>query len=392
MMTLFITVGVSVVLWHAIPMDWLKKRPEIRMKPVLFSHLPGWGTTDVLPSFTAFEASCHVFLNTPPDHPVGNDRIHLRARDWLPVCLAAQQLPSPHTSNQIITFFQTWFEPIEFVDGKPLPGFFTGYYVPSYRGSLTKSSAYPIPVYGVPRDLITVPLNAFNPAFKRRQPLVGRLVDGNHLVPFYTTKAIDQGAISETAPVIAWVASRIDRLFLQIQGSGMITLPDHSLMHLQYAAQNGAPYTAIGAVLIQQGVMTKEVVSMQHIRTYLETHPDQIKPVLNKNKSFVFFKPSKQAGALGTQGIVLTPGYSMAVDLNWIPMGVPIWLNTTVPDQHQRNANKMQRLMIAQDTGGAIRGPVRGDVFWGSGEQAASMAGKMRQSGSYWVFLPRKRA
>lgn len=389
MITLFTTAGIAVVLWHAFPMDWQKKTSEIHIKPVRFSRLPGWGSTDILPSFTVFKASCHVFLNTQPEHPVGNDHIHLTAQDWFPACRAAEQLPLPHTSNQIHDFFQTWFEPIEFVNNKPISGLFTGYYVPAYRGSLTKSSTYPIPIYGVPRDLITVPLKAFNPDFKRQKPLVGRL-KGHRLVPYYTTKAIDKGAISETAPVIAWVASRIDRLFLQIQGSGIIKLADHSLLNLQYAAQNGAPYTAIGAVLIQQGIMKKEVVSMQRIRRYLEAHPDQIKPILHKNKSFVFFKPSKETGALGTQGIALTPGYSIAVDSNWVPLGVPIWLNTTVPTPHHQNATPMQRLLIAQDTGGAIRGPVRGDVFWGSGTQAASIAGKMKQSGSYWVLLPRK--
>ena len=163
-------------------------------------------------------------------------------------------------------------------------------------------------------------------------------------------------------------------------------------MALGYASQNGASYTAVGRVLIQQGVMTKDKMSMQGIRHYLESHPDQIDSVINQNKSFVFFEKLSDDLAVGVQEIPLTPGYSLAVDRRWVPIGVPIWLNTTRPAYQKNQQKKLQRLMIAQDTGGAIRGMVRGDVFWGAGDKAADIAGKMNNTGYYWVLLPKHSA
>ena len=165
-------------------------------------------------------------------------------------------------------------------------------------------------------------------------------------------------------------------------------MPDGGNLYVGYSAENGAPYTAIAKVLIDKGVMTKDNASMQHIRKYLESHPSQIDNVLNKNKSFVFFKAQKAKDALGSQGVPLTPGYSLAIDKKWVPMGAPIWLNTTSPDKKAEKDNKFQRLMVAQDTGGAIKGMVRGDVYWGAGEKATTIAGMMKNKGHYWLLLP----
>ena len=157
-----------------------------------------------------------------------------------------------------------------------------------------------------------------------------------------------------------------------------------------YDAQNGQPYTAIAGVLIKEGTMTRDNASMQGIKRYLEAHPQQMHRVLNQNKSFVFFRKMAQNVALGSQGVSLTPGYSLAIDREWIPMGTPLWLNTTRPDSNNPDKTKpMKRLMIAQDTGGAIRGKIRGDVFWGGGDRATSIAGHMKNSGHYWLLLPR---
>lgn len=235
---------------------------------------------------------------------------------------------------------------------------------------------------------MTIDLGLFIPHMKNRK-LVGR-ISGNKMVPFYTREEINKGAIKDTAKVLLWIQSPIDRLFLEIQGSGIVELEDGSRVFVGYDGQNGAPYTAIAGVLIKKGIMTKHNASMQAIKRYLEAHPKEMDKILNKNKSFVFFRKLSLEGALGSQGVALTPGYSLAIDREWIPMGAPLWLSTTRPDSKDPNVNKpMQRLMIAQDTGGAIRGKVRGDVFWGGGEKATLIAGHMKNEGHYWLLLPR---
>lgn len=361
---------------------------EIRLNPVSFSSLPGWKKTDLLPSFSTFQTSCNVFIKQSPDKTVGSEFVALKAKDWLPACNAALELPAPHTSAQLRAFFQTWFDAFEFHDGKPVQGLFTGYYMSTLKGSLTKTKQYHVPIYGVPNDMVSVNLSLFDPAFKNRK-IMGRVNDKNNLVPYYTRAQIDKGAIKEKAPVIAWVDNEIDRLFLEIQGSGVIELADGQSLYVNYAAQNGAPYTSVAGVLIHQGVMTKDNASMQRIRSYLTEHPKAIRPVMNQNKSFVFFEPLKKNVALGSQGTELMPGYSLAVDLKWVPIGVPVWLNTARPDMNSAKNHPFRRLMIAQDTGGAIRGPVRGDIYWGSGDKAMKIAGRMKNPGQYWIFLPK---
>lgn len=383
-----IFLAVLFLLWKPSVHFLKSKNTEIQLQTVSFSQLPSWGKTNLLPSMTAFQVSCNFFLKAPPEKIVGSDLIHLNARDWRPACEAAAMLKTPHTQKKIKRFFETWFEPVEFYNEKPLTGLFTGYYVPLVKGSLTRTPRFNIPIYAVPNNLITMTPHDFDPTLKKK-PLVGRMIDGNRMVPYYSSEEIDQGAIADKAAVIAWVDNRVDRLFLQIEGSGRIELPDGSILNINYAGQNGAPYTAIGSVLIKQGVLTKETVSMQTIRAYLKAHPEQVSPILNANKSFVFFKASEQLDALGAQNVPLTPGYSLAVDQNWIPLGVPIWLTTTRPDAYHEKEHPFKRLMIAQDIGGAIRGPVRGDIFWGAGEKAANIAGKMKQTGIYWMLLPK---
>jgi membrane-bound lytic murein transglycosylase A len=361
---------------------------EIRLNPVPFSKLPGWGTGALLTSFSTFQDSCKVFIKQPPEKIVGSEFVELKVKDWLPACTAAFKLPLPHTSEQIRTFFQTWFDAFEFHDGKPVQGLFTGYYMSTLKGSLTKTNQYNVPIYGLPDDLISVNLNLFDPSFKNKK-IMGRVNKKHSLIPYYTRAQIDRGAIDGKASVIAWVDNEIDRLFLEIQGSGVIEMSDGTSLYVNYAAQNGAPYTSIAGVLIKQGVMTKDNASMQHIRHYLAEHPSEVRSVMSTNKSFVFFEPLKKNAAYGSQGTELMPGYSLAVDLKWVPIGAPVWLSTVRPSEHSEKKHLFRRLMIAQDTGGAIRGPVRGDIYWGAGKKATSIAGKMKNPGQYWLLLPK---
>jgi membrane-bound lytic murein transglycosylase A len=363
------------------------QKPASMFRPVTFKQLPGWQSADLKKSLVTFQTSCRAFVKQNPEQVVGTDHINLQVKDWQPACYAALKI-NPVTENDAKSFFQEWFSPVEFFDKETGPGLFTGYYVPTIKGSYTKSKEFSVPLYETPDDLITSDLGLFFNDLKNRR-VVGRLVKSK-LVPYYTRAQINAGALKGKANVLVWINSPIDRLFLEIQGSGLIELEDGSRLSVGYDAQNGMPYTAIAGVLIKKGVMTKDNASMQAIKRYLTEHPKQLHPVINQNKSFVFFRKMGQDIALGSQGVSLTAGYSLAIDKQWIPMGTPLWLNTTRPDSNSPDKSKpMQRLMIAQDTGGAIRGKIRGDVFWGAGERATLIAGHMKNSGHYWLLLPK---
>ncbi|MFI4918820.1 MAG: murein transglycosylase A [Legionellales bacterium] len=367
---------------------WLYLAPaKPTFRQVTFEQLPGWKTAAFKKSLLAFQVSCRTFIKQDPSRIVGTEQIELQAKDWQPACYAALKM-NPVTEQTAKHFFEEWFVPVEFYDSKLIRGLFTGYYLPLLKGSYTQTDEFHVPIYELPKNLVTVDLGLFLPQLKNNK-LVGR-IEGNKLVPFYSREQINKGAIKDTAQVLLWVNSPIDRLFLEIQGSGIVVLEDGKRIYIGYDGQNGAPYTSIASVLIKKGIMTKENASMQGIKSYLETHPEQIDQVINQNKSFIFFRKLVLDAALGSQGVALTPGYSLAIDRQWIPMGAPLWLNTTRPDSKNPDMNKpMQRLMIAQDTGGAIRGKVRGDVFFGGGDKATLIAGHMKNEGHYWLLLPR---
>lgn len=359
---------------------------KIDLKAKEFNDLPGWDKSDPRVSLKAFKTSCKAFLKQHPEKPVGSKHISLQAKDWQPICKAARLIDdqSQHAAKH---FFETWFSPVIFHDKTPVNGLFTGYYMPLLKGSLTKTKQYSVPIYGVPSNLIAVDFGRFDSDLKHHRRAFGR-VKNKSIIPYYTREQIVNGSIDNVAPIVAWIEHRVDRQFLEIEGSGVIELDDGKKVTVGYAAQSGAPYTSIAKILIDKGVLTKDNASMQRIRKYFKDNPDQIDTVLNQNKSFVFFDRHPREEALGSQGVPLTPGYSLAVDRKWIPMGVPLWLSTTRPDQ-QAHETPMERLMIAQDTGGAIKGPVRGDVYWGTGDEAIFIAGHMKNRGYYWLLLPK---
>jgi membrane-bound lytic murein transglycosylase A len=363
------------------------KKPTLMFRAVNFNQLPGWQTADLKKSLEAFQTSCRAFMRQNPEQVVGTDDITLQVKDWQPACNVALTI-NPVTESAAKSFFQEWFYPVEFFDKETGPGLFTGYYLPSIKGSHKKTKEFSIPLYETPDDLIISDLGMFFNDLKNRR-IVGRL-EKRKLIPYYTRAQINQGAIKGKAKVLVWINSPVDRLFLEIQGSGVIELPNGKNFYIGYDAQNGLPYTAIAGVLIRQGVMTKDNASMQAIKRYLTEHPEEMDKVIDQNQSFVFFRQMNEGVALGSQGVSLTPGYSLAIDKQWIPMGTPLWLSTTRPDSAHPDKNKpMRRLMIAQDTGGAIRGKIRGDVFWGGGERATMIAGHMKNPGNYWLLLPK---
>lgn len=372
--------AVSTYLWWPTPSKTL-------FRQVSFEQLPGWHHARFAQSLKTFQVSCRAFLRQDPERVVGTEGIDLKAKDWQPACEAALKI-SPVREKKAKQFFQKWFLPVEFYENQPVRGLFTGYYMPLLKGSYKKTKEYSVPIYQVPDDLVTIDLGLFIPHLKSKK-IIGRL-EGKRILPYYTRKAINQGAIKDKAKVLLWVQSPIDRLFLEIQGSGIVEFKNGQRIYIGYDAQNGAPYTSIAGVLIKKGVMTRHNASMQAIKRYLEAHPQQMDAVINQNQSFVFFRKLNIDAALGSQGVALTPGYSMAIDREWVPMGAPLWLSTSRPDSRDLDANKpLQRLMIAQDTGGAIKGKVRGDVFWGGGDKATLIAGHMKNEGHYWLLLPR---
>ncbi len=360
--------------------------PKHVFRQVPFEHLPGWKTASLIQSFKTFQISCRTFVRQDPERVVGTEHIELKAKDWQPACQVALKIHSP-TAKKAKQFFQQWFKPVEFFDNKPVKGLFTGYYMPLLQGSYKRTEEFNVPLYQVPTDMVTIDLGLFIPSLKNKK-IIGRF-DGKRILPYYTRHEINHGAIKKTAKVLVWVKDPIDRLFLEIQGSGIIEFADGKRIFVGYDGQNGAPYTSIAGVLINKGVMTKDNASMQGIKRYLNAHPKQLDKVIDQNKSFIFFRKLNLDAALGSQGVALTPGYSMAIDREWVPMGAPLWLNTTRPDSKEpENSKPLQRLMIAQDTGGAIRGKVRGDVFWGGGDKATLIAGHMKNEGHYWMLLP----
>lgn len=338
---------------------------NVALKQVSFAQLPGWSTVDVHKSLTAFKKSCETFLKQNPKKSVGSTHLNLKAKDWHPACKAALKVNALYEKDAK-KFFKKWFYPIEFTRHEPVKGIFTGYYMPSLKGSLTKTKQYTIPIYGVPKNLSW---------HSRRHR-------------YFTRQEIDNGALKNKAPIIAWVNSPVERLFLGVEGSGIIRLPNGNL-YLGYAGQNGAPYTSVGNVLINRGIISRDKASKKAIKTYLEKNPQKGTTIMHKNKSFVFFQKLDESIALGAQGMALTPGYSLAVDNRWIPLGAPLWLATRVPVGQTDTDKNFQRLMIAQDTGGAIHGIVRGDIYWGSGKRAAYLGEHMRNHGRYWLLLPK---
>ena len=303
---------------------------------------------------------------------------------WHAVCGVAAALAEP-TRATVLRFFETNFTPYQVVnpDGTD-SGLVTGYYEPLVHGSRKRSTRYHVPVYGVPDDLLVIDLAEVYPELKNMR-LRGRL-EGRRVVPYFNRAQIDNGSAPVAGKEIAWVEDSVELFFMQVQGSGRVKLDGKDTIALGYADQNGHPYRSIGRLLVERGELPLEKASMQGIKTWAKQNPAKLQELLNSNASYVFFRemPRDLPGPLGALGVPLTARRSIAVDARCVPLGAPVFLATTIPNSRE----PLNRLMVAQDTGGAIRGAVRADFFWGFGEEAAALAGRMRQSGKMWVLLP----
>lgn len=332
--------------------------------------LPDWQATDLLPSWPAFLQSCRALKNKP---------------GWQAACLRAGELAQPDNAA-LRAFFEEQFTPYQVFnpDGSP-QGLVTGYYEPKLTGSRVMTERFRYPLYAAPDDLLIIDLGEVYPQLKDLR-LRGRL-QGNRVVPYYNRAEIDGGKAALQGRELFWVDNAVELFFLQIQGSGRIDLPDGSLVKVGYAEQNGHPYISIGRKLVEMGELRIEEASMQGIKQWAEQNPAKLDALLAQNPSYVFFRelPNGLSAPLGALGVPLTEAYSLAVDARTIPLGAPVFLATTYPN----SAEPLNRLMLAQDTGGAIRGAVRADFFWGFGELAGAQAGRMKQTGQMWVLFPK---
>ena len=312
-----------------------------------------------------------------------------KAKHWRPFCaaLSAADLADGKALRQLL---QQWLAPLQVVDGNRRSGLFTGYYEASLRGSRRRHGIFQIPILGPPADLISVDLGAFRAAWRGRK-IAGRVAAGR-LLPYADRAAIEAGALADRGLEIAWVDDPADSFFLHIQGSGRIALDDGTDMRVGYAAQNGHAYSAIGRALVDSGAITRSEISMQTIRGWLSSHPDAARTLMQSNASYVFFRELSGGGPVGAGGSVLTPERSLAVDRKWHALGVPVWFDGQVPDADAAAGSakrRLTKLMVTQDTGGAITGIIRGDVFWGHGDRAAAIAGRMQGQGRLWLLLPK---
>jgi len=339
------------------------------IRQAAWGDLPGWRADDPSRAWEAFVASCRALA---------------RQDAWRDICAVAETINSPDrdTARRFFEFNLTPFQLVQ-ADGSE-DGLITGYYEPLLRGSRKPSTRFRHPLYGLPDDLLVVDLTGVYPELKGMR-LRGR-IEGRRIVPYYDRAQIEQGRGALGGREIVWVDDAIELFFLQIQGSGRIALDSGETVRVGYADQNGHPYRSIGRLLVERGELPLERASMQGIKAWARANPGKVADLLNQNASYVFFRelPAGTAGPPGALGVPLTPRRSVAVDPGFVPLGAPVYIATTWP----LSSRPLNRFMLAQDTGGAIRGPVRADFFWGFGNEAAREAGRMKQPLRMWVLLP----
>ena len=347
------------------------------LSPVTFGSLEGWQDHDHEGARLVLRRSCREMLEQGAgfSRPV---RYGGSPSSWRNACLAAFE------SGHARSYFERVFRAYRVHDrGRP-QGLFTGYYEPEVEGSRTRSAKYHVPIYRRPADLVSFKEDDGSLAY-------GKLVDGKP-APYLTRRDIEEGALDGQGLEIVWLHDWADAFFIQVQGSGRVRLAEGGMLRLSYAAKSGRPYTGIGGLLVQRGALSENMMSMQAIRQWMALNPREARELMWENKSFVFFREvdleDSALVALGAQHVQLTPRRSLAIDRSLWMFGTPVWLDTQVPADEGSRVVPFRHLLIAQDTGSAIKGLARGDVYWGFGEAAAAMAGPMKSPGAMTVLLP----
>jgi membrane-bound lytic murein transglycosylase A len=339
---------------------------KIDLEPVSFAELPGWGEDDHAAAFRALLSSCH-------------------ADPELPYSAAAILLGENLGEAAARRFFEDLYTPHR-IKGAPAPGLVTAYYEPEVKGSRERTGAFQVPVYARPADLITVIAETERARFNDR--ITGFRDTAHGQVPYYTRAEIWDGALQGRGLELLYLDDPVELFFMQVQGSGVVRLPDGSRIRLTYAGKNGHPYTSIGKLLVERGKIAKGAANMETVRAWLRADPARGRALMEENRSYVFFAEFEGSAPLGAEGVPLTPGRSLAVDAAYHRLGLPIFV--AAPELGGERGRPFRRLMIAQDVGSAIRGPERGDIFFGTGEEAGVLAGRVAHQARFFVLLPKR--
>jgi membrane-bound lytic murein transglycosylase A len=342
---------------------------------ISWDELPGWNEDHHAEAWPALLQQCKVLPRKKPQ--------------WEKLCLDAETLGDidDETARR---FFESRFSPHRIIptnkkDGSPGTGLVTGYYEPLLNGSLSRHGDYQYPLYAVPDDLLRIDLAGLYPELSKMK-LRGR-VEGKKIIAYHDRASIDNEDSPLWGKELVWIDDPVAVFFLHIQGSGRIHMDDGSMMAVGYADQNGLPYTSIGKILIERDEVAREDISLFTIQQWLQQNPQKARALLEENRSYIFFsiRDNPDENPRGSLNVPLTPSRSIAVDPSNIPLGSPVWLDTSYPRETEHT---LQRLTFAQDTGGAIKGYARADMFWGNGEMAEKLAGEMKQEAELYVLLP----
>ncbi|CAL74170.1 putative membrane-bound lytic murein transglycosylase [Bradyrhizobium sp. ORS 278] len=367
-------------------LDWPMEITNSQYQPLSWSDVPGWNDDDQLAAYRTFRASCKPIAAktdaTPEDKALG-DSLRDPCREARTAELA--------DSAAARAFFERHFEPLKISKLGDADGFVTGYYEPVIEGSRTQNEVYNVPVYRRPSNLFVRGFKQDSASLPNKGP-VYRKIGRRKLVPYYDRAEIEDGAIEGRGLEIAWLRNQTDLLFAQIQGSARISLDDGSTVRINYDAYNGHPYTPVGRILIERGIIPREQMSMQRIREWMEQNPQGADELRRMNRSYIFFREvqlSEKDEAVGAQGIPLTPGRSIAVDKSLHVYGTPFFITGELPIDSEKQKNPFHRLMIAQDTGSAIVGPARADLYFGAGQEAGKVSGRLKHSIQFVMLVPK---
>lgn len=367
------------------PVVWPLQIPDGQYAPLKWSEVVGWADDDPLPAFKTFRTSCRP-IAAQKGPVAGSKALGTSLRD---PCIAARA-EDISESARAREFFEKNFTPLQISRIGEDAGFVTGYYEPIVDGSRTQTDVYTVPVYRRPSNLFVRGYSQTNASMPNKGQ-VFRKIGRRKLVPYYDRAEIEDGAIAGRGLEVVWLKSQTDLLFIQIQGSARIKLEDGSIVRINYDAHNGYPYTPVGRVLIERNIIPKDQMSMQKIREYMEQSPDAAKELRRFNRSYVFFREVKLAAddeAVGAQGVPLTAGRSIAVDKSLHVYGTPFFIEGNLPIESDTSNTPFRRLMIAQDTGSAIIGPARADIYFGAGADAGRVAGRLKNPARFVMLLP----
>ncbi len=363
-----------------------------RLEKTSFSALKGWKKDAHAQAFSAYLKSCTRLLGSGDIRQTRPNRKKSGKKHYLKACRKAQRLGPNPDDKQARKFFEKNFRPYRILwKGSP-KGLFTGYYEPEYKGSRQKSKTYFVPVLGAPDNLVSL-TNAKKPkGFPRK--LTAALQHGRNFKPLPSRAGIENGALAKSTQALVWLADPVDAFFLHIQGSGRITLHEGGSMRLGFAGRNGHPYSSIGKALLKKGILKANELSMKSVQNWLRTHPKKARKILQANKSYIFFREldlDANLGPIGGEGVPLTARRSLAIDRRYHAYGLPLWVDTRIPGEGGKTHTPFRHLLIAQDTGAAIKGAIRGDIFFGTGKKAGETAGRVKESGHMFVLVPKNK-